>query len=255
MDCRCWRRPRRQEAPWPAARIRSRSTSARLTASNYAFKGVNGQLTVVPAASFTTLALAGPALPGQATTFTAAIQFAKGAVTEGNVTFTDGGVPLGTVAVTTALPASARSFRRAQHAIRANYSGGPDFVGSSSNTLAVAIALPLTGDVTSHVIVQLASPVRVRKGRAYTETVTITVIPGQVIEGPLFFILKGLKNSVRLTNASGKTHSFKRTKYSYMRIAVGGTGLLSGSTGPRQLVFNARPNKFKPMVWAGPAAP
>ena len=119
----------------------------------------------------------------------------------------------------------------------------------------MAIASPLTGDVTSHVTIQLSPPTRSRKGKTYSETVTITAIPGQVIEGPLFFILKGLKNSVKLTNASGKTHGSKKIQYPYLRIVVGGTGLLSGSVGPKQLTFSARPNNFTFVVSAGPAAP
>jgi len=226
-----------------------------LTASNYSFTGVNGKLSVQPAASITTLVVAGPRLPGQPMTVTAAVRFAAGAVPEGNVTFTDGGVSLGTVPV----KGGAASFRTVlspgQHAITAVFSGGPDFVGSRSKTVPVAIALPLTGDVTSHESIQLSHPTRARKGKTYSETVTITAIPGQVIEGPLFFILKGLKKSVKLTNASGKTHSFKQTQYPYLRIVVSGTGLLSGSVGPKQLTFSASPNNFTPVVWAGSAAP
>jgi hypothetical protein len=226
-----------------------------LTASNYSFTGVNGQLSIVPAASFTTLALASPALPGQPTTFTAAVRFAGGAVTEGSVTFTDGGVPLGTVPVNGGAASFSTILAPGQHPITAVYSGGPDFAGSPSNTVPVAIATPLTGDVTSHVTIQLSPPTRIRKGTGYSETVTITAIPGQVIEGPLFFILKGLKSSVKLRNASGKTHGSRKTRYPYLRIVVGGTGLLSGSVGPEQLTFSARPNKFTSVVWAGSVAP
>jgi hypothetical protein len=226
-----------------------------LSASNYSFAGVNGQLSVVSAASITTLAVASPGLAGQPTTFTAAVRFAAGAVPEGIVTFTDGGVSLGTAPVSGGAASFSTVLSPGQHAITAIYSGGPDFVGSSSNTVPVAIASPLTGDVTSHVTIQLSHPTRSRKGRTYSETVSITAIPGQVIEGPLFFILKGLKNSIKLTNASGKTHMFKKTQYPYLRIIVGGTGFLSGRTGPMQLTFSARPNNFTPVVWAGPVVP
>jgi sugar lactone lactonase YvrE len=228
---------------------------SRLSASNYTFNWVYNLLNVVPAGSVTTLALVGSALPSQATTFTATVNFAGGPVTEGNVTFSDGGVLLGTVPLNNGSASFSAILTPGQHAIRAAYSGGPDVTASSSPPLPVSIPVTLTGDVTSHVIVQLAPPVRAKKGKTYSETVTITPIPGQVIKGPLSLIVKGLSRSVRLMNASGTTHIFKKLKYPYLQVPVGGTGLLTGSTGPRPLVFGSRPNNFKFQVWAGPAAP
>ena len=70
------------------------------------------------------------------------------------------------------------------------------------------------------------------------------------------FILKGLKSTVKLIGLSGMTHGPKKQQSPYLRIGVGGTGLLiPGTPLHATLRFSAKPNKYTPIVMAGPVTP
>ena len=125
----------------------------------------------------TTVALASsvnPAVTGQAVTFTATVAaVAPGAGTPtGTVTFKDGNVVLGTVAVGAGGTATfTTSFAAAGgHAITAVYSGDPNFVGSSQ-ALTEQVNAPTTPKATTTALLASANPARV--GQAVTFTATV----------------------------------------------------------------------------------
>ena len=132
-------------------------------------------VTVNPAA--TTVALrssVNPAVTGQAVTFTATVAaVAPGAGTPtGTVTFKDGNVVLGTVAVGTGGTATfTTSFAAAGgHAITAVYSGDANFVGSSQ-ALTEQVNAATTRKATTTALLASANPARV--GQAVTFTATV----------------------------------------------------------------------------------
>jgi hypothetical protein len=153
-----------------------------LTAS---FFGVSGfassdsapaAVTVNPAA--TTVALRSslnPAVTGQAVTFTATVAaVAPGATTPtGTVTFQDGNVVLGTVAVGADGTATLTTSFAATggHAITAVYSGAPNFVASSQSLTEQVNAAP-TRKATTLALLASANPIRV--GQAVTFTATVS---------------------------------------------------------------------------------
>src|SRR5262249_24487932 len=114
-----------------------------------------------------------PAVIGQAVTFSATVAaVAPGATTPtGTVTFQDGNVSLGTVAVGPGGTATlTTSFAVAgSHAITAIYSGAPNFV-ASSQALTEQVNAPTT-QATTTALVASVNPVRV--GRAVTFTATV----------------------------------------------------------------------------------
>ena len=227
-----------------------------LSAINYSFTGVNGALTITPLASTTTLAVSGPALPGVPMTFTATVLPSTGSNNAGSLVFTDNGQTLATVSVISGTASFSAVLAPGSHVITAAYSGGPDITASSSAPVSVVIAQPLTGDVTSHVTVQLSTPTRVGKTKGYSQTVTITANPGQVITGPIEFILKGLSSSIRVSPLAGMTHGPKKSQSPYVRFTVTGNGLLNpGGFVSGKLTFTAKPNRYIPIVWAGPVNP
>jgi hypothetical protein len=132
-------------------------------------------VTVNPAA--TTVALrssVNPAVTGQAVTFTATVAaVAPGAGTPtGTVTFEDGNVILGTVAVGTRGTATLTTSFAATggHTITAVYSGAPIFLGSSQSLTEQVNAAP-TRNATTLALFASANPVVV--GQAVTFTATV----------------------------------------------------------------------------------
>ena len=115
-----------------------------------------------------------PAVTGQAVTFTATVAaVAPGAGTPtGTVTFQDGNVVLGTVAVGTGGTATfTTSFAAAGgHVITAVYSGDPNFV-ASSQALTEQVNAPTTHKATTTSLLASANPARV--GQAVTFTATV----------------------------------------------------------------------------------
>ena len=227
-----------------------------ITATNYDFVGVNGLLTVVRIPSTTALAVTGSALPGVPMTFTSTVQPGAGTNNDGSVTFTDNGQPLGSVAVVGGKATYSAVLTPGSHTIVAVYSGGTNLSASTSAPTSVVIAQPRTGDVTSAVNVQLSAPTRIGRTNKYSQMVTITANPGQVIAGPIEFILKGLSSSIKVSPLAGMTKGPKRTQSPYMRFAVTGSGLLTpGGVVSGKLTFSAKPNRYTPIVWAGPVNP
>jgi Bacterial Ig-like domain (group 3)/FG-GAP-like repeat/FG-GAP repeat len=151
-----------------------------LTASFFGVSGFAGSSSTAVAVTVnraaTTLTLGSsvnPAVTGQAVTFTARVAaVAPGAGTPtGTVTFTDGSVILGTVAVGTGGTATLTTSFAATggHAITAVYSGDPIFVGSSQSLTEQVNANTHKASATS--LVASANPVRV--GQAVTFTATV----------------------------------------------------------------------------------
>ncbi len=106
--------------------------------------GTAGGVVTIPAASNTTLVASNPsAATGATVNFTATVSSGAGssATPTGTVTFSDGGVTLGTIAVqsdgTAAL--STDSLANGTHSIYASYSGDSNYAASSSTTLTETI--------------------------------------------------------------------------------------------------------------------
>ncbi len=152
-----------------------------LTASFFGVSGfaasTSAAVTVTVSRAATTLTLGSsvnPAVTGQAVTFTARVAaVAPGAGRPtGTVTFKDGSVILGTVAVGTGGTATFTTSFAATggHAITAVYSGDPIFVGSSQALTEQVNAAP-TRKATTLALFASANPVVV--GQAVTFTATV----------------------------------------------------------------------------------
>jgi hypothetical protein len=184
-----------------------------LTAS---FFGVSGfaastsaatTVTVNPAA--TTIALkssVNPAVTGQAVTFTATVAVVapgRGTPT-GTVTFKDGNVVLGTVAVATGGKATfTTSFAAAGgHVITAVYSGSAAFV-ASSQSLSEQVNAPPTTQATTTALASSANPAVVGQAVTFTATVSGPAGAGTPTGTITFFV--GNKVVARVTlDANGK---------------------------------------------------
>src|SRR5262249_29475453 len=152
-----------------------------LTAS---FFGVSGfaastsaatTVTVNPAATTLTLGSSvNPAVTGQAVTFSARVAaVAPGAGTPtGTVTFLDGNLVPGTVAVGTGGTAMLTTSFAATggHTITAVYSGAPAFV-ASSQALTEQVNAPTTPRATTTTLSASANPARVKQAVTFTATV------------------------------------------------------------------------------------
>jgi hypothetical protein len=162
----------------------------------------------------TTLALGSsinPAVTGQAVTFTATVAaLAPGAGTPtGTVTFQDGTVVLGTVAVgpggtamfTTTFAAAGG------HSITAVYGGDPDFV-ASRQAFTEQVNAPATRKATSTTLSASASPARVRQTVTFTATVRDLTGTGTPTGTVTFFVGNTAVATVTL-DANGRA-SFTR---------------------------------------------
>jgi hypothetical protein len=205
-----------------------------LTAS---FFGVSGfaasdsaatTVTVNPAA--TTVALkssVNPAVTGQSVTFTATVAaVGPGAGTPtGTVTFNDGTVVLGTVAVgpggTAALTTSFAA--AGGHAITAAYGGSPIFVASSQG-LTEQVNAPTTRQATTTSLVASANPAAVGQAVTFTATVQGPAGTGTPTGTITFFVGNTVVARVRL-DANGQasfTRVFTRTGQRTVRAVYSG---------------------------------
>jgi hypothetical protein len=83
-----------------------------------------------------------PSSAGQAVTFTAKVTSSSGTPT-GNVTFNDGGVPIGTAVLSSGVATfTISSLTVGTHPITASYAGGPAFTASVSSALSQAVSTP-----------------------------------------------------------------------------------------------------------------
>jgi hypothetical protein len=168
-----------------------------------------------------------PAVTGQAVTFTATVAAASpGAGTPtGTVTFKDGNVVLGTVAVGTGGKATfTTSFSIAGgHAITAVYSGSPIFVGGSQSLTEQVNAAP-TRQATTTSLSASANPVELRQPVTFTATVQGPAGTGTPTGTVTFFV--GNKVVARVTlDASGQasfTRVFSRTGRFSIRAVYSG---------------------------------
>ena len=191
-----------------------------LTASFAGSGGFTGSssaaATVTVNRAATTVALGSsvnPAVTGQAATFTAtvaAVAPGAGAPT-GTVTFKDGDVILGTVAVGAGGTATfTTSFAAAGgHAITAVYSGDPNFVGSS-HALDEQVNAPTTPQATTTALLASANPVVVGQAVRFTATVRGPAGTGTPTGTVTFFV--GHKVVARVTlDANGQARITPRS--------------------------------------------
>ena len=215
-----------------------------LTAS---FSGITGFADSTSAAAAvtvnraaTTVALGSsvnPAVTGQAVTFTATVAaVAPGAVTPtGTVTFKDGNVVLGTVAVGTGGTATfTTSFAAAGgHAITAVYSGDANFVGSSQ-ALTEQVNAATTRKATTTSLLASANPARVGQAVTFTATVrdpsgtgtptgTVTFFVGNTVVARVTLDANGQARFTRRLLARGPVHhpgGLQRRRHLRRQLAV-----------------------------------
>jgi hypothetical protein len=189
-------------------------------------------------------------------TFTAAVAPGWSTLQGGTVTFSDGGTPLATVALAGAMARFSTVLAPGAHSLTAAYSGTADFRGSTSEPVPVSVAQPVTGDVTSQVGILLPKARRNRKTRRYEQRVTITNTGGQVLQGPLTLVLKRLRSTAKLVGPSGMMRESRKRRSPFIRVSVGGDTLLAPGAAVRvTLRFSAQPNRYTPVVLAGPGMP
>jgi Bacterial Ig-like domain (group 3)/RTX calcium-binding nonapeptide repeat (4 copies) len=159
-----------------------------------------------PQATTTALtASANPAVVGQAVTFTATVRGPAGTGTPtGTVTFRDGGVVLGTVAVGSDGTARlATSFATAGgHAITAAYSGDANFA-ASSQALTEQVNAPATPQATTTALAASINPARMGQTVTFTATVRGPAGPAPPTGTVSFFVGNTLVARVTL-DANGQ---------------------------------------------------
>ena len=203
--------------------------------------------TVNPAT--TTVALGSsvnPAVTGQAVTFTATVDAVapgsgtpigvSGSVFTGTVTFRDGNVILGTVAVAFSGRATlTTSFAAAGgHAITAVYSGDPNFVGSSQSLTEQVNAPPRppTPQATTTSLMASANTARVGQAVTFTATVRGPAGTGTPTGTVTFFVGNTMVARVTL-DANGQarlTRSFSRTGLFTIRAVYSGDASFTASS-------------------------
>jgi len=186
----------------------------------------------------TTVALASsvnPAVTGQAVTFTATMAaVAPGAGTPtGTVTFRDGSVVLGTVAVGAGGTATFTTSFAATggHVITAVYNGDSNFVGSSQS-LTEQVNAPTAGKTTTIDLLASANPAVVGQTVTFTATVRDSSGTGTPTGTVTFFV--GNKVVARVTlDANGQasfTRLFSRAGRFTIRAVYGGDATFDASS-------------------------
>jgi hypothetical protein len=206
----------------------------------------------------TLTASASSANPGQPVTFTATVRPSGSGVPPvdgGSVTFLDGGRPLGSAIINpanrTAVLTTALS--PGPHTITAVYSGDPAFAASKSSAVPVAVAQPLTGDVTSVVKIVLTPAPRSRRERSRGPAATLTIIntSGMSLDGPVSVVVRNLRGGTRLRGATGFVGTRKKKS---PFVTVGGTAgryVAPNDTVTLTLHFSKRPGPMSLEVFAG----
>jgi hypothetical protein len=110
--------------------------------------------------------------------------------------------------------------------------------------------VPLTSDVTSQVGVRLTAAPHARKGkgRGLTRTLTIVNNSGQVLQGPLDVVLRGLNRKSKLQGAAGSVGS-RKSKSPFLVLNI--DSLPPGGSVSSTLRFGGKPNRFTLAVFAG----
>jgi ELWxxDGT repeat protein len=211
--------------------------------------------------TMTTLAVSSASLLSeQPVTLTATVQYnaslMEQGVDGGSVTFMDNGTALGTASVTmgSGVATLTTVLGAGAHSLTAVYSGDNSFNTSTSPAVAVSVAapVPVVGDVTSLVLTSL-TPVstpgpKKKKSKKVTETLAISNTSGQLLDGTLNIVLKGLKSTIKVSNVSGFVH-IKKKKFPF--ITIKGNNLKPGDSSIIMLTFSGKPNAVTFEVFAG----
>jgi hypothetical protein len=111
----------------------------------------------------------------------------------------------------------------------------------------------VAGDVSSDVSLHFGPLVRVRRGRRWRQTVTLTNTSGASIQGPLALVLESLSRRATLSSLSGLTRTYAPMGDPYAVIPVDGGVLDPGGSLTAVLAF-VSPRKaisYAPRVLAG----
>jgi hypothetical protein len=225
-------------------------------------------LTVGQASTFTTLATSlNPAPFGQAVTFTAAVGTTAVGVAPpaGSVTFAIDGVSQGAVPLVNGQAVfTASALPAGPHTVTATYNGSGNFAGSmasldqtvtpSSPPAPPTVAAALLQDVSTQVRV---TRVKRRQGNPQRQTFLVQNIGGTAIDGPVYLVLDGLTQGVKLGNASGLSRTHVKPGDPFVVVTSG--QLAAGQGVTVNLLFAATGKKrkmpavmFTPFVLAGP---
>jgi hypothetical protein len=193
---------------------------------------------------------------GQPVTFTATVtaQTANSNPPQGAVTFFVDGVaqaPVALVNGVASLTLAALPF--GPHSVAATYSGDVNF---SSSTAAVGETVLGLQDVTHQVSVTMVTPVQPKHGKKgkmkqqhgkknpLQQTLRVLNISGSAITGPLYLVLDGLGNRVKLTNTSGASQTHVRPGDPFVVLTQGTLGAGQSVT----VTLNFTPAMRKMMV-------
>jgi type VI protein secretion system component Hcp len=240
--------PKLRDGSWGGAVTATWDTHGRSRAVSNAFA-----ITPAPVQIATTTTLAPSATTlnfGQPVTFTAFVTSSQGSVSGGTVTFWDGLSPLGTVALSGGSASLTTTLPVGGHSITAAYSGAGYFVPSTSAPVAVVTQPPLTGDVTFSVVTTRAPLPKKGKAKGFSQKLTIANSGAQVLQGPLYVLVRGLKSTVKIKGAAGFVGS-KKKRSPFVVVGLNGGSLGPGASVSVTLQFTAKPNRFTPAVFAG----
>jgi hypothetical protein len=154
---------------------------------------------------------ANPSSYGQSVTFTASVVPSFGGAPTGTVTFLDGGVQIGTAAVSAnvaRLTTSASALSAGSHSITVSYSGDANFAGSSS----AAFSQVVNGAATTTTLVSSLDPSVAGQSVKFTATVSSTVSGTQ--SGTVSFYLDGSTTPAQSSAINGGTATFSTNSLS-----------------------------------------
>jgi Bacterial Ig-like domain (group 3) len=191
---------------------------------------------------------------GQSVTLTAKVTATSGTPT-GSVTFKDGNTTLETVSLdANGVATLTTKLAPGAHSLTAVYSGDSEFNPTKSSAVSVTVAPPLAGDVTAQVTVTRTPAPHCKGMPVRALTLTLVNSSGQVIEGPLTVVLKGLKPTVKLRGATDFTGR-KKHRRPFVVLTPPGNLFQPGEQLSLLLRFRGKPNHFTTTVKAGSAKP
>jgi hypothetical protein len=197
-----------------------------------------------------------PATFGQPVTFTATVtaQTNGSNPPTGTVTFSIDGVAQAPAPLTNGMATlTVTTLPTGMHAVTATYSGDVNFTTSTATVNETVQGLQ---DVSRLVTVTRVKHGKKGKGSPLMQTLKVMNTSGTAIQGPIYLVLDGLTNNVKLVNATGVSQTHVTPGDPFKLLTMGPLG--AGQSMMVNLMFTARnPNKvmavnFNTFVLAGP---
>jgi ELWxxDGT repeat protein len=171
----------------------------------------------------------------------------------GNVMFLDNGMPFAnaTVDPSTGVATLTTILVPGVHTITAVYQGDANFSGGSSGIAVVTVTQPpVMGDVTPVVQATLTA-VPGGGPRSFARALSVVNVSGLSLQGPLFVVVHGLRNGVKLRGAAGFVGRGKKRSPFVMLIPADGVAVQPNESFLMGLRFSGRPNGAWLSVLAG----